>query len=256
MYLRGQHDQRGYAMASLLVALAIMSVLMSAVLPAWRHQAQREKEAELIFRGEQYVRAISLWERRHGPGTRPPNVDVLVDQRFLRKKYKDPMTEDGEFQLLFAGVNLPGGAPGGQPGGQRGAQPGAQPVAPPGAPSPFQGGQGGGGLYGVVSKSRETAIRVYPRPGPLAPGVQTATRRYDEWLFVHAGAAAAPGGGPTAPWPGIGMPGGGRGRGGVGPGGRGPGPGGRGMAPGGRGLGPGGRGPGSAGRGGPGPNQR
>jgi type II secretory pathway pseudopilin PulG len=110
MHLQGQQGQHGYAMAALLVALAVMSVLMSAVLPAWRHQAQREKEAELIFRGEQYVRAISLWERRNGPGARPPNVDVLVQQRYLRKKYQDPMAEDGEFQLLFAGVNPPPGA--------------------------------------------------------------------------------------------------------------------------------------------------
>ena len=50
-------------MAALLVSLAVMSVLMTAALPAWRHQAKREKEAELVFRGEQYVRAIRLWEK-------------------------------------------------------------------------------------------------------------------------------------------------------------------------------------------------
>ena len=78
MDLRGQHGDRGYAMAALLIGLAVMSVLMSAVLPAWRHQAKREKEAELVFRGEQYVRAIRLWEMKMGPGTRPPTFDVLV----------------------------------------------------------------------------------------------------------------------------------------------------------------------------------
>ena len=108
MSLQGQSQragEAGYAMATLLVALAVMSVLMSAVLPAWRHQARREKEAELAFRGEQYMRAIQLWERKMGPGSRPPNIDMLVQQKFLRKKYKDPMTEDGEFQPVFAGVN-------------------------------------------------------------------------------------------------------------------------------------------------------
>ena len=100
-------------MAALLVSLAVMSVLMGALLPAWRHQAQREKEAELVFRGEQYVRAIRLWEMKMGPGSRPPNFDILVQQKFLRKKYKDPMTEDGEFQPLYVGANLPApGAPG------------------------------------------------------------------------------------------------------------------------------------------------
>jgi type II secretory pathway pseudopilin PulG len=245
MHLQGQQGQHGYAMAALLVALAVMSVLMSAVLPAWRHQAQREKEAELIFRGEQYVRAISLWERRNGPGARPPNVDVLVQQRYLRKKYQDPMSDDGEFQLLFAGVNPPQGAPG--------AQTGVGQAVTPTTPSAFTAGRGGGGLYGVVSKSRDVAIRIYPPPGRQVPGVQSGEgRRYNEWLFVHAGAAATPGGGPTAPQPGgigAGSPDG-RGR-----GGRGIGPGGRGIGPGGRGVGPGGRGLGPAGRGSPGPNR-
>ena len=44
-------------MAALLVSLAVMAVLMSVAMPVWRHEAQREKEAELVFRGQQYVRA-------------------------------------------------------------------------------------------------------------------------------------------------------------------------------------------------------
>ena len=100
MCLGGQGNQRGYAMAALLVSLGVMTVLMSVAMPVWRHQAQREKEAELIFRGEQYARAINLYQRKMGPGNFPPSIDVLVQQRFLRKKYKDPMTEDGEFEII------------------------------------------------------------------------------------------------------------------------------------------------------------
>ena len=48
----------------------------------------------------------------------PPNIDVLVDQRFLRKKFKDPITND-DFVPIPAGQALPGGTQ--QPGGQRGA---------------------------------------------------------------------------------------------------------------------------------------
>jgi hypothetical protein len=72
-----------------------------------------------VFRGEQYVRAIRLWEMKMGPGSRPPNFDILVQQKYLRKKYKDPMTEDGEFQPLLRRTNLP--APGGPGAGGRGA---------------------------------------------------------------------------------------------------------------------------------------
>jgi len=208
-------------MATLLVALAVMSVLMSAVLPAWRHQARREKEAELIFRGEQYARAIGLWERKMGPGSRPPTLDMLVQQRFLRKKYKDPMTQDGEFQPIFMGMNpsMPG------PGGRGSPSPRPQTPTPPATGV-------GAGIQGVVSKSKDTSIKLYK-----------GRSHYNEWLFVHAGATNAPGGGRGAPVPGgrggSPFPGdpAGRGR-GIGPGGRGIGPG-PGRGPGGRGMGPG-----------------
>lgn len=89
--------ESGYAMAALLVAIALMSVFMSAALPAWRHAAQREKEAELLWRGRQYDRALQLYRRKYSiPG--PPSLDVLVQEKFLRKKYKDPIT-GGDFDL-------------------------------------------------------------------------------------------------------------------------------------------------------------
>ena len=40
-----------------------MAVALSVALPAWRTMTQREKEAELVFRGEQYARAIALFQR-------------------------------------------------------------------------------------------------------------------------------------------------------------------------------------------------
>src|SRR5687768_1610183 len=86
-------DERGYLMVALLVAMSIMAIMMGAALPAWRTLAQREKEAELVFRGEQYARAIGLFQRSRGNAT-PPNLDVLVNEKFLRKKYKDPITND------------------------------------------------------------------------------------------------------------------------------------------------------------------
>jgi len=220
-------------MAALLVSLAVISVVMAALLPAWRHQAQREKEAELVFRGEQYVRAIRLWEMKMGPGSRPPNFDILVQQKYLRKKYKDPMTEDGEFQPLYVGANLP--TPGGRATGGRGTStPGPAgrtglPPAPqlPQQPSGIGGPGAGGGILGVASKSKESSILIYK-----------GRSHYNEWTFIYANASSAPGGAGSqmpggrggSPFPG------GRGL----PGGRGPG--GRGLQPGGQRGGPGGRG--------------
>ena len=51
-------------MAALLVAMSIMAIAMSVALPVWHTAMQREKEAELIFRGQQYARAVMLYQRR------------------------------------------------------------------------------------------------------------------------------------------------------------------------------------------------
>ncbi len=83
-------------MAALLVALAVMSLMLSMTLPVWHHAAQREREAELIFRGEQYARAIMLYQRQT-PGAYSP----AVEGRFLRRAYRDPMTAGGEFRLIL-----------------------------------------------------------------------------------------------------------------------------------------------------------
>lgn len=236
MSLRGQYGERGYAMAALLVMLAVMLVLMTAALPAWRFQAKREKEAELVFRGEQYARAIYLYQRKGGPGAFPPSIDILVQGHFLRKKYKDPMTEDGEFQTLQAGVN-PGPATGrGQPGAATGGRQTGPGQTGVGSGFPGGGQVAPGGIIGVVSKSKDASIRIY-----------RGATHYNQWMFTYQNIAGRMGGPGGRGGPGIGPGGQPRpGMPGAGPGGRGlPGRGGPGV-PGGRGTIPGGRGgPGS-----------
>jgi type II secretory pathway pseudopilin PulG len=85
-------------MAALLVAMSVMAIILATAMPVYQTIARREREAELIFRGEQYARAIALFQRKYANAL-PPDVDVLIDQRFLRKKYKDPIT-GGDFQFL------------------------------------------------------------------------------------------------------------------------------------------------------------
>jgi type II secretory pathway pseudopilin PulG len=190
-------------MAALLVAMAIMAIFMSMALPAWRTAAQREKEAELIFRGQQYARAIALFQRKYA-NTFPPNLQILLDGHFLRKKYKDPMTADGEFQVVYANQ-------------QASAQPNAGGVVPTqGQPAPRTTTVGGGntvgaqgGIIGVASKSKATSLRVYD-----------GHTKYNEWVFVAqqaSGRIGAPNASQT-PTGGINLPGGPPGgRGGRGP---------------------------------------
>jgi type II secretory pathway pseudopilin PulG len=99
--MKVQRGERGYAMAALLVAMSVMAIVLSTAMPVYQTIARREREAELVFRGEQYARAIALFQRKYG-NQLPPDLDVLIDQRFLRKKYKDPIT-GGDFALLGAG---------------------------------------------------------------------------------------------------------------------------------------------------------
>src|SRR5215203_7513403 len=107
-------SEAGYAMAALLVAMALMAVMMSVAMPVWRQAAQREKEAELVWRGQQYDRALQLYRRKSGvPGA--PNLDVLIQQKFLRKKYKDPIT-GGDFELKPVSLLGPGSDTPGVPG--------------------------------------------------------------------------------------------------------------------------------------------
>ncbi|MCU1383406.1 MAG: hypothetical protein JWL71_2103 [Acidobacteria bacterium] len=212
MDLAGQAErnlgaQAGYAMAALLVALSVMTIMMSVAMPVWKQTARREKEEELVFRGKQYAHAIGLFQRKFA-NAYPPTLDVLVDQRFLRRKFKDPITND-DFVPIPAGQNVPGGIQ--PPGGQRGtggsATPGgqSQQTQPGSATQPGAGrvggppisagstGQSSGGIQGVTSKSKDQSIRLYNGRG-----------HYNEWAFVYIQQQQAVGGaaGATTPGPG------------------------------------------------------
>jgi len=192
-------------MAALLVALSVMAVLMTAVMPVWHHIAQREREEEWVFRGRQYARAILLFQRKAGPGVLPPTVDILVEQHFLRKKYTDPITGK-DFDLVYSSqgaAQTPGQTPGQtRPGPQT---PGAQGAT--GASSSSTGRSGGftapaftapafssaatpggrGGIMGVVSSSKAESIRVID-----------GRSHYNEIPFLFSAISAAPGAANTA----------------------------------------------------------
>ena len=223
---RERLDDRGYIMVVLLIGMAVVAVWMTALLPSWRQQATRQKEADLIFRGEQYARAIALYYRKNN-NTLPNNIDVLVSQRYLRRKYKDPIT--GQDFLPIGGVTtgLPQGGGRGVPQQQGGRGQAPQGSAPPSSPLPQgrsqtpqglapsppqslpqgglpgrsgQAGPGiaGGGISGVRSTSNETSIRVY-----------RGQQSYSQFPFDYTAALQRMGVGTTGPVPGA--PGRGRG---------------------------------------------
>ena len=182
-------------MAVLLVGMSIMAIMMTVAMPTWKQLSQREKEAELVFRGEQYARAMGLFQMKAGPGVLPPNIDLLVEQRFLRKKFKDPITNEDFVPIL----QTPGTAAGTVSAGQT-QQSGRGGTAQPQTGSGQRAGQmpvtvtpgaaTAGGIMGVTSKSKEQSIRLYK-----------GRNHYNEWQFMPVARVVAPaaGGAPGAP---------------------------------------------------------
>ena len=103
-------QQDGFTLLGLLFLVAGLGVAMAALGTVWHTAAQREKERDLLFFGDQYRLAIeSFWTIPLPVGTPrrlPQNLgELLEDPRFpdtvrhLRRAYRDPMT-GGEWELL------------------------------------------------------------------------------------------------------------------------------------------------------------
>jgi type II secretory pathway pseudopilin PulG len=178
--IRGAGAEVGYAMAALLVAMSVMAIMMSVAMPTWSHMIRREKEEELIFRGNQYARAINQYQRKFANAS-PATLDVLIEQRLLRKKFKDPLSpnKDGEFQMLY--LNTRAGGPQGTTGTGRGGGIGAgtgRGVGAGGSGTDTQSGSTysttpAGGIVGVASKNTGTSIKIHK-----------GKTKYNEWEFI------------------------------------------------------------------------
>jgi type II secretory pathway pseudopilin PulG len=98
----------GFTYMTILFVVAIMGVGLALAGEVWHTAAMREREAELLFVGNQYRRAIGLYYL-NGPKQYPRTLDDLLrDQRkpgierYLRKLYPDPITGKGEWGLVKA----------------------------------------------------------------------------------------------------------------------------------------------------------
>jgi|SRR5579862_4324395 len=194
--------EHGFVMVALLIGMAVTAVWLSTMLPAWHQQAVREEEENLVFIGNQYATAIAYYYLKNNCQL-PADADVLVEGHYLRKKWKDPITQKDFIPIMVGGTNTgsapgqSGGAPGSGNGRQGGATPGGNPAqgqipaggnrgggAPAGGAAPGRGGTptgggpvGGGqaalvGLMGVNSESTDTSIRLFNQQ-----------QQYNLWAF-------------------------------------------------------------------------
>jgi len=146
---------RGFTYLALLIAVAITAGALAAAGGLYSHAAQREKERELLFVGEQFRQAIALyyWRTPGGAHQYPKDLEALLEdkrwpvtQRYLRKVYRDPVTGTTDWGV----VEAPGGA----------------------------------GIMGVYSKSEEIPIKTAGFPAKLEAFAEA--RNYSDWKFVFS----------------------------------------------------------------------
>ena len=178
-------SEAGYTLAIFVMVIAIMAIMMAAAVEIVSFQAQRENEAELIFRGKQYVEGIRLYRQKYG--RYPMRMKELweADPKVLRRKWTDPITKSEKWGVIFQG----------EEGRELTVQGGGGPRPTPTRTPVFERDRKGEGekvgpIVGVHSLSTDTSIKVYE-----------GRTQYDMWKFVLNEDARGAGG--ETPW---GMP--------------------------------------------------
>jgi type II secretory pathway pseudopilin PulG len=99
--LLSRSEARGAILLLLIVMISLIGLAAGLAGQSWRSTVQRAREAELLWRGQQYVQAIaSYYAVKHGTQRMFPSElkNLVRDPRFpgtvrhLRKLYVDPMT--------------------------------------------------------------------------------------------------------------------------------------------------------------------
>lgn len=200
-------NRRGYVLLTLMLFMALLAIAAVAIAPSIVFETKRDREEELIHRGVQYSRAVRHYVKKFGRyPTRIEDLENTNNLRFLRKRYKDPITGKdfkllhlGEVQLTFGpgiagaqaiglnSANLPANLQQAVQGAVRGLSgpsgPGTQAtegedIAPaaqdPDAQQPGNQTFGGGPIVGVASTSKDKTIRVFNKK-----------EHYNQWQFIY-----------------------------------------------------------------------
>jgi len=104
-------SEQGYILIMLMLFVALLAIAATAIAPTIAFEVRRDREEEMIHRGVQYARAIRWYVKKTGCyPTRLEDLENTNNIRFLRKRYKDPITNK-DFKLLHVGeVQLTGAA--------------------------------------------------------------------------------------------------------------------------------------------------
>ena len=96
----------------LMLFVALLAIAAGALAPSIAFRVRRDREEEMIHRGVQYSRALRHFVKKTGRyPTRLEELENTNNIRFLRKRYKDPITGK-DFKLLHVGEVQLTSAPG------------------------------------------------------------------------------------------------------------------------------------------------
>jgi len=112
MRVRKTQSESGYVLLALLLFVALLSIGVFTTIQKIEFQIKRDREEEMIRRGVQYSRAVRKYFKAFGRyPTRIEELENTNNQRFLRRRYKDPITGK-DFKLLRLGdVQMSFGSP-------------------------------------------------------------------------------------------------------------------------------------------------
>jgi type II secretory pathway pseudopilin PulG len=148
---------RGFTYLSALIVIVLAGIALTGISEYWSTIAKREREKELLYRGDRIRKAIAAYYRDSPTGSsRYPGTlkDLLKDPRsmktvrHLRKLYPDPMTKNGTWGLILAQ---------------------------------------GGGIKGVFTKSTEKPLKI----GGFSTEFHAfeKAKKYSDWKFEYNPAA-------------------------------------------------------------------
>ncbi|QNI30337.1 type II secretion system protein [Alloacidobacterium dinghuense] len=101
---RSPQSESGYILLAVIFMTVLILIALAVAAPRIAADIQRDREAELIHRGEQYKRAIKLYNKKFGGY--PSSISQLENSnniRFLRKRYIDPMTGKDDWKIIHLG---------------------------------------------------------------------------------------------------------------------------------------------------------
>jgi type II secretory pathway pseudopilin PulG len=157
--------ERGFTLIVLVFAILVIGISLGGVGIMWSTVMKREKEAELLFRGDAIRKALESYYNFTNNREYPRSLDDLLKdprsltpKRHLRKLYRDVMSPDGEWELILNDT---------------------------------------GGIKGVRSKSEDGPLKKARFPDPYR-SFETAST-YNDWKFVFEARTT-----PTSPRPGTG----------------------------------------------------